>query len=243
MADLPTTRVKAGDPPFTYTGMDYFGPFEIKHGRTTRKRYGVIFTCMNSRAVHLEIAETMDTSSCINAIRRFVCRRGQVKEMTSDNGSNLCGADREQAIQEFDQEKINTWASNRGITWKYNPPGASHHGGVWERLIRSVQKILQALLREQHVKVARSEEQLHTLMCEVENTMNSRPLTRLTDDPSDLEVITPNHLLQMRNHEYVPPGRFTEEDKYCRRRWHQVQYLADLFWRRRIVKPTKWPGF
>jgi hypothetical protein len=119
-----------------------------------------------------------------------------------------------------------------GITWKFNPPGASHHGGVWERLIRSVRKILQALLREQQIKVTRSEEQLHTLMCEVENTLNSRPLTRVTDDPSALDVITPNHLLQTRNQELMPPGRFVEEDKYARKRWRQVQYLSDLFWKR-----------
>ena len=66
MADLPSNRVKPDDPPFTRTGMEYFGPFNIKHGRSTRKRYGVLFTCMNSRAVHIEIADSIDTSSCIN---------------------------------------------------------------------------------------------------------------------------------------------------------------------------------
>ena len=143
----------------------------------------------------------MDTSSCVNALRRFVCRRGQVREITSDNGTNLCGAERElrQAIQELDQEVLHTWAAKKGITWKFNPPAASHHGGVWERLIRSVRQILQSTLREQHVKVARSEEQLQTLMCEVENTLNSRPLTKVSEDPRDLDVITPNDLLQPRN--------------------------------------------
>ena len=234
MADLPASRVSPGNPPFTFTGVDYFGPFEIKQGRSMKKRYGVIFTCMNSRAVHLEIAESLDTSSCINAIRRFVSRRGQVKEITSDNGTNLTGAERElrQAIQELDSQSIQAWSANRGIKWKFNPPTASHHGGVWERLIRSIRKVLQALLNEQHMKVARSEEQLHTLMCEVENTLNSRPLTKMTDDPNDLEVITPNHLLQMRKPEYVPTGKFVEEDKYARKRWRQVQYMADQFWQR-----------
>ena len=234
MAHLPASRVTPCEPPFANTGMDYFGPFEIKQGRTVRKRYGVIFTCLNSRAVHLEIAESMDTSSCINALRRFVCRRGLVKEILSDNGSNLCGADRElqQAVKELDQDVFHTWAVNRGIRWKYNPPGASHHGGAWERLIRSVRQILQSILREQHLKVARSEEQLQTLMCEVESTLNSRPLTKVSEDPKDLDVITPNHLLQPRSQEQGPPGMFTEEDKYARRRWRQVQFLADLFWRR-----------
>ena len=234
MADMPASRVKPGDPPFTFTGMDYFGPFEVKVGRSIKKRYGVIFTCMNSRAVHIEIAECLDTSSCINALRRFVCRRGSVKEITSDNGTNLCAADRElrQAIQELDQEKIHTWAVTKEISWRFNPPTASHYGGVWERIIRSIRRVLQAILREQHVKVSRSEEQLQTVICEVENTINNRPLTRVSDEPGDLEVITPNHLLQPRNQEYLPPGNFTKEDNYARLRWRQVQYMADLFWKR-----------
>ena len=103
MADLPSNRVKPDDPPFTHTGVDYFGPFDIKHGRSIRKRYGVLFTCMNSRAVHIEIADSMDTSSCINALRRFISRRGHVKEITSDNGTNFVGADHQlrEAIKEL----------------------------------------------------------------------------------------------------------------------------------------------
>ena len=234
MAPLPASRVKAHEPPFAYTGIDFFGSYQIKQGRSIKKRYGVIFTCMNSRAVHLESAECMDTSSCVNALRRFVCRRGHVKEITSDNGTNLCGADRElrQAVQELDPEVLHTWAANKGIKWKYNPPAASHHGGVWERIIRSVRQILQSTLQEQHVKVARSEEQLQTLLCEVENILNSRPLTKVCDDPNDLDVITPNQLLQPRIQEHYPPGKFTEQDKYARQRWRQVQFLADLFWKR-----------
>ncbi|XP_072028357.1 uncharacterized protein [Amphiura filiformis] len=105
MADLAPSRVKSEDPPFSYTGMDYFGPFEVKQARRCRKRYGVIFTCMSTRAVHLEIAESLDTSSCINALRRFIARRGPVKEITSDNGTNLEGANNEmrQALQELNE--------------------------------------------------------------------------------------------------------------------------------------------
>ena len=129
MANLPANCVKPGDPPFTFTGMDYFGPFEVKVGSSTKKRYGVIFTCMNSRAVYIDIAEWLDTRSCINALRRFVCQRGSVKEITSDNGTNLCAADRElrQAIQELE---IHTWAVTKEISWRFHPPTASHYGDV-----------------------------------------------------------------------------------------------------------------
>ena len=234
MADLPTYRVQADDPAFAITGVDYFGPFLIKQGRVTRKRYGIIFTCMNSRAVHIEIAHTMDTSSCIDAIRRFTARRGSVKEMHSDNGTNFVGANNElrRCLEELDEQTIQNFASSHGIKWQFNTPAASHHGGVWERQIRSVRKLLSAILNEQHLKTCKSDEQLHTLMCEVEATLNSRPLTRVSDEPNDLDVITPQDLLLLSPKANMPPGKFNERDIYSRRRWRQIQYLADLFWKR-----------
>ncbi|XP_061919406.1 uncharacterized protein LOC133660184 isoform X2 [Entelurus aequoreus] len=92
---------------------------------------------MSSRAVHLEVAYTLDTDSCIHAIRRFVCRRGQVKHIRSDNGTNLVGAQAElkKALSSLDDRKIQGSLLSEGIQWTFNPPAASHHGGVWERLI------------------------------------------------------------------------------------------------------------
>ena len=95
MSDLPLSRTLPDHPPFTYVGVDYFGPIEAKRGRSVVKRYGVLFTCLVSRAVHLELSHSLDTDSCICALRRFMCRRGQVKEMFSDNGINFVGAERE----------------------------------------------------------------------------------------------------------------------------------------------------
>ena len=234
MADLPRPRVAACEPPFTHTGMDYFGPFETKRGRSMQKRYGVVFTCMTSRAVHIEVASSLDTSSAIDAIRRFVSRRGAVKTMYSDNGTNLVGAcgELKQALQEWSQDQIRNFCCNRGIQWNFNPPAASHFGGVWERQIRTIRKILHAILHEQYLKTAHSDEQLHTLMCEIEAVINSRPLTRASDDPSDLDVLTPNHLLQAKMTTSPPPGRFSEKDVYSKKRWRQMQFLADTFWRR-----------
>lgn len=86
MADLPIERVVPDLPPFTNVGVNYFDPIDVKRGRCIIKGYGVIFTCMTSRAVHLEVAYSLDTDSCINALRRFICRRGQVSHLRSDNG-------------------------------------------------------------------------------------------------------------------------------------------------------------
>ena len=95
MADLPLDRIIPDQPPFTYVGVDFFGPFEVKRGRSHVKRYGVLFTCLTTRAVHIEIAHSLDTDSCVNALCRFTCRGGQVKIMRSDNGTNFVAAERD----------------------------------------------------------------------------------------------------------------------------------------------------
>ncbi|XP_030834878.1 uncharacterized protein LOC105444169 [Strongylocentrotus purpuratus] len=236
MADLPAFRVVADEPAFTHVGMDYFGPYEIKCGRSVRKRYGVVFTCMTTRAIHIEVANSLDTSSCIDAIRRMMSRRGPIKRLVSDNGTNLVGtkAELRKALSDWNVDEISNFTANHSIDWSFNPPGASHHGGVWERQIRTIRKVLHALLNEQYLRTCQSEEQLHTLMCEVEAIINSRPLTRVSDDPGDLEVITPSSLLHMKQTSAPPPSKSTEGDVFARRRWRQMQYLADLFWKRWI---------
>ena len=89
MASLPADRVTPFEPPFSYVGVDCFGPLEVRRGRSTVKRYGVLFTCMTARAVHIEIAYSLDTDSFLNALRRFTARRGEPKQITSDNGGNF----------------------------------------------------------------------------------------------------------------------------------------------------------
>ena len=138
MADLPKCRILPDDPPFTRVGVDYFGPFLVKRGRGQVKRYGVIFMCLAIRAVHLEVASSLDTDACLNAIRRFIARRGQVKEMYSDNGTNFKSADSElkKSIKDWNTSKIANTLQQKGVQWNFNPPTGSHHGGSWERLIR-----------------------------------------------------------------------------------------------------------
>lgn len=230
MADLPRDRVTPDNPPFTSVGIDFFGPFSVRRGRATVKRYGVLFTCLTVRAVHIEIAHSLDTDSFINTLRRFIARRGPPKEIRTDNGTNFVGGERElrEAIQAMNQQAIHEALLAKNVKWTFNPPSGSHHGGVWERCIRSTRKILQALLKEQTIY----DETLSTLMCEVEMIMNGRPLTKVSDDPRDLGALTPNHLLLLRPGSTFPPGVFTKEDCYSRRRWRQVQHLADVFWRR-----------
>ena len=150
MAILPKDRVEPA-PPFTYSAVDYFGPFSVKERRKEVKRYGVIFTCMASRAVHVEVADTLETDSFICALRRFICRRGPIRQLRSDQGTNFVGAKKElkNALQELDNNKIIKELHQHECDWftfRMNVPSASHMGGIWERQIRSVRAVLNALL-------------------------------------------------------------------------------------------------
>jgi len=230
MADLPLDRVEGDVPPFTNVGVDYFGPFWVKKERGQEKRYGCIFTCLNVRAIHIEVAESLSTDSFINALRRFISRRGQVKLMRSDNGTNFRGAYRElkDEIKKMNRSGLKEFASLKGITWLFNPPGASHHGGVWERMIRTIRNVFGSLLGEQKM----TDEQLRTLMCEVESIVNGRPLTVNSSDPNDYAPLTPNDLLIQKRVTIFPPGLFGSGLSYAARRWRQVQYMTELFWKR-----------
>ena len=228
-ADLPLDRITPYEPTFTSVGVDYFGPFAIKRGRGREKRYGCIFTCLTTRAVHIQTADTLDTDSFINSLYQFMARRGEPCLIRSDNGTNFVGAERElrKEMETWNRDRIQEAMSQRGIRWLFNPPAASHMGGVWERQIRSVRRILFSIMTEQ----VPTSEMLTTLLVIAEGMINNRPLTPASDDPNDLEPLTPNHLLIHRPAS-VPPGLFNEGDLHCRKKWHQVQYLADVFWRR-----------
>ena len=229
MADLPQDRVTAGKAPFTNVGVDCFGPFVIKRGRSQVKRYGCLFTCLCTRAIHIEKLDTMDTDSFILALRRFESRRGRPEILRSDNGTNFKGAQRElrDAIRLWNKDQIHEYMLQKEIQWIFNTPTASHMGGVWERQIRTVRKVLNSLGGQKGLK----DKVLNTLFCEVEAIVNSRPITVVSDNPDDMEALTPNHILMLRSGFSLPPGQFCIQDCY-KREWKHVQFLANQFWKR-----------
>ncbi len=178
----------------------------------------------------LEVASTLDTDSCINAIRRFLCRRRPVLTIKTDCGTNFVCAQKElkTALNQIDHQKVQDALLSDHVKWIFNPPYAAHFGGVWERLVRLVKKTLLSVLKQQTL----DDDMLQTALCEVECILNDRPITIVSSDPNYLEPLTPNHLLQLKTKPLFPPGLFNKDDLYIRKRWKQVQYLADLFWQR-----------
>ena len=184
-------RVTGDKPDFNSTGFDCFGPFDAERGRKHEKRYGLIFICLASKAIHLEVLYSLSTDSFINGLRRFICRRGTVSSLLSDNGTNFRGAQRElkSALQEWNCIETKNWLKQRYIECNFNPPSASHFGGIWERQIRSVRKELNGFMVQQPSKF--NDELLCTLFCEVESILNSRPLTECFSDPHGNLPISP----------------------------------------------------
>jgi hypothetical protein len=230
MAPLPAARTIPERPPFSAVGVDYFGPILVKQGRSRVKRYGCLFTCMATRAVHIEIAHSLNTDSFLAALQRFISRRGRPEMIYSDNGTNFTSSNKElnQSLKALEQTKIHDKTRQLEIKWHFNPPAASHMGGVWERMIRTTRRILEMLLAEQVV----GDECLLTLMAEVEKIMNDRPLTSPSSDATDLDPLTPNDLLLLRANHSIPPGVYDKLSTYSRRWYHQAQYLAGVFWKR-----------
>ena len=177
MAPLPLARLQASLKAFTRTSVDFGEPFITIQGRGKRreKRYLCLFTCLATRAVHLEMAFGLDTDSFLNAFFRMANRRGLPEELFSDNGTNFKGADRElkMLLSELDERKINTTVANKGVKWHFNPPLAQYFGGAHESMIKSAKKAITAIPGQADI----TDEELMTAIIGAEELINSRPLT------------------------------------------------------------------
>ncbi|XP_074518426.1 uncharacterized protein LOC141784488 [Halichoeres trimaculatus] len=234
MADLPPDRL-IPEPPFTSVGLDVFGPWPIITRRTRggcadSKRWAVLFTCLSTRAVHIELIETLSTDSFINALRRFFSVRGPAKLLRSDRGTNFVGACKELGFS-TENSTVKSYLNDKGCSWLFNPPHASHMGGSWERLIGVARRILDGMLL-QTGPTRLTHEVLSTFMAEVMAIMNARPLVSISTDPDMPEVLTPAILLTQKSSAISAPcGNFGVAELY-KKQWKHVQTLADTFWKK-----------
>ena len=180
---------------FARVAVDYAGPFMTVQvrGKCRQKRYLCLFTCLMSRAVHLEMAHSLDTNAFLNTFFRMVNRRGLPEEIYSDNGTNFVGANKElkKLVTNLDEETLKESLANRGVKWFFNPPLAPHFGGVHESMIKAAKRAVVAILSNSDVK----DEELITAFTGAEALINSRPLTYQSTSPHDDVPLTPNHFL------------------------------------------------
>lgn len=205
MAALPQCRVSPWQRPFTYTGTDVFRPINVAIGRRKEKRWGIIFTCLTTRAVYLDVIASLTAVSCMRAMDGLAARRGPVAQYHSDNGTNFVAA-----------AKRYRDPSGRQPTWVLNSPHAPHTGGAWERMIGVTKRVLNRMGMEEEP----TEERLRWLLSRAEYLINSRPLI---DEGS---TMTPNDLLlgpsnERTNDDDQPADTRVEDFMAERERWVQ----------------------
>lgn len=241
MADLPSIRLAPHTPPFYYTACDYFGPINVRITRNKRaKHYGVIFTCLNTRAVHMELAVDCSAMEFKQVLRRFFSLRGYPALMLSDNGTQMVGAEREmrEALAAVDEDDLKNFCHEKGIQWKFITPAAPHQNGCAEAMVKTCKRALKKAIGEQVLTPL----ELYTCLAEVGNLVNQRPIGRVPTDPDDGSYLCPNDILLGRSSTNVPQGPF-KETRNPQKRVEFVQQIVNSFWKqwKRDVFPALIP--
>lgn len=216
--------------------MDYAGPLTLRtyrgRGAKTYKGYFIIFVCLSTSAIHLEVSTDYSTDGFLAAYKRFTGRRGLCSTITSDCGTNLVGAD-EELKRLFDASsnewiRLATLLANDGVTWKFNPPSAPHFGEKWEAGVKSVKHHFRRVLGDATLTY----EELTTLLAQIEAILNSRPLTALTDDPSDISALTPGHFLVGSALNTIPEPTLQDIPQNRLSRLQLLRQMTESFWTR-----------
>ncbi len=193
-APLPQLRLPAEDGPvaFATTAFDCAGPYRVKRARSYEQHYMLLATCCHTRAVRLEALSDLSVDAFLMAFTRLSARGVNPTTVLTDNGTNFVAANRLLTELGGAMQRGNIEARKPAIRWLFNPPLASHYGGVFERLIGAAKAALYHALPS-HFSL--SLEQLQTAFAEVEGLLNTRPLAYVGTDGSEISVLTPNHFL------------------------------------------------
>ena len=231
MCPLPEERLKP-TPPFYYIAVDYFGPFTIRgevQKRTRGKCYGVILTCMSSRAVHLDIADNLSTDGFLQLLRRYASLRGWPKKIFSDNGTQLVSASKElqSIIKNLDWDEVQKFGYKYGTEWSFSPADAPWYNGAAEALIKSVKRALSTAVGEQIMTFS----EFQTYIFEAAQLVNQRPIGVNPSNPDDGTYICPNDLILGRASPSVPQGPFKERCSQSHR-LDFIQNLVNAFWKK-----------
>ncbi|XP_077290363.1 uncharacterized protein LOC143914146 [Arctopsyche grandis] len=236
MGDLPSSRI-IPKPSFHHYGVDYAGPFAIKNGTLRNSKitkcYVCIFICFVTKAVHMEVVSDLTSVAFLNCFKRFVARRGKPAIMWSDNGTNFVGANREpgRILQNLFSEnsfnQIISYAFTEGIQWNFIPPRSPHMGGIWESAVKQLKYHLKRIINSVNLTF----ESLATVIAQIEACLNSRPLTPISNDPKDLNPLTPGHFLIGRPLLAIPQSRVMETTN-IKHQYLQMTKATSEFWNR-----------
>ncbi|KAK3105008.1 hypothetical protein FSP39_015108 [Pinctada imbricata] len=232
MGRLPLDRLKPS-PAFFYSAVDLFGPFTIRDTvkkRTHGKAFGVIFTCLTTRGVYLDLADSYSTDSFLMVLRRFVSIHGYPRKLRSDVGTQLVSASKElkEMNKNWDWKRIEAHGVHSGMDWEFNKSAdAPWENGCCEALIKTAKSCLRAAVGD----AVMSFPELQTVLFEAANCMNERPIGMKNGDPNEGTYLCPNDLLLGRASSKVPPGTWSDKDCF-KSRWKFVQRIVDAFWKK-----------
>lgn len=229
MGNLPRERTIPMNP-FHVTGIDYAGPFLIRRNKNTvEKCYIGVFVCLSTKALHLELISSLLSQAFIQALRRFVSRRGKPFKLLSDNGTTFVGANKELGqFLKTNQQELISLVSKENIEWSFIPPYSPHFGGLWEAGVKSVKYHLKRVLANARLTF----EEFNTILCQIEAMLNSRPLSPLSSDPNYLLPLTPAHFLIGRPLVAVPEPSLQDVPTNRLKRFQVLQQLCQHFWKR-----------
>lgn len=238
MSDLPPERSQSSNP-FQYTTLDLFGPFEIKDAvkrRTGKKVWGIVFCCMASRAVHVDLVDDQSSESFLQAYSRFVALRGHPKKLWSDKGTNFIGAksalqDLQNHLAAIKNSSIEDKAGRNGTEWAWNfhPADAPHRNGAAEAAVKLVKRALTSL---GGVTNSLTWSELQTLLYQAANLTNKRPIdARAQEQEDSIEYLTPNTLLLGRTRQGGDTSGI-DLSTHPWRRLRAIQIGVDMFWKR-----------
>ena len=220
--DLPDFRVTDLMNSFQATGLDYAGPLFVKDNiNSVSKVYILLLTCASSRAIHLELTPDMQVPAFLRGFKRFTARRGTPDLIINDNAKT------------FKSTYVKRYMIQRGVKQRFILPASPWWGGFYERLVRSVKSSLKKTLG----KSTLSFEELQTILCEIEEVINSRPLVYVTEDDID-GALTPYHLMYGRNLSKKSNLFKGDQDvidvtkQDCTKRVRYMSYLINSFWKR-----------
>ncbi|GFT40338.1 integrase catalytic domain-containing protein [Trichonephila clavipes] len=236
MGNLPSERVNISSP-FTIAGLDLCGPFLVKYKNqrkgTLNKVYICVCICFSTKAIHLELLSDLTSDALIATLKRFTSRRDKCSKIYTDKATNFVGANSilkkfHKSIN-FPDENLAKYFVSENIDWKFIPPKSPHFGGLWEAGVKSVKHHHKRAIGNLHFTF----EEFETIMIQVEGILNSRPLTPLSSDADNFDVLTPGHLLIGRPITSIPEPNLIDVNENRLSRWEKITKVVQRTWKKR----------